>query len=458
MLVVSLVTLGSPEQLTGGYLYHRRMAEAAPITDARVEFVSARWTSNPLAARGDVVVVDSIAAAVVAPWSWRYDSSPGDRRVRRPPLAAILHQPPGGIDHGRLHRAVQAPLDRWFYRRCRLLLAASAALADELVAEHRLPAERVVVVAPGSDVAPVPAELPDLRSGRAVAFLSVGNWMARKGTLELLDAFAGVDRDRGNPASGRARRRRTAVQRPRACSPREPPTSSTGSCTTVRSPAPKSRGCTETADAFVLPSYREPYGTVYGEALAAGLPVVGWRAGNLPHLADDGREGDHRPTRRRRRSDAQPCTAWRPTTSGEPDSAPLPANVAAGCRPGTTQPTSSSASSDGWRKAVEPPQHGSGGPDVEAGDAGVLDVHAPRHVVGRGERPGHGRLDRADVSDDDDDTGGSVPQQIGAGLADTLGRASPTARRPRAPLIGSDRHRSHTSAGTDDSDRPSSSP
>jgi glycosyltransferase involved in cell wall biosynthesis len=30
---------------------------------------------------------------------------------------------------------------------------------------------------------------------------------------------------------------------------------------------------------------------VYGEALAAGVPVVGWRAGNLPHLATDGVEG-----------------------------------------------------------------------------------------------------------------------------------------------------------------------
>jgi glycosyltransferase involved in cell wall biosynthesis len=40
-----------------------------------------------------------------------------------------------------------------------------------------------------------------------------------------------------------------------------------------------------------LPSWREPYGTVYGEALAAGLPVVGWRAGNLPHLVSDGVEG-----------------------------------------------------------------------------------------------------------------------------------------------------------------------
>ncbi len=35
----------------------------------------------------------------------------------------------------------------------------------------------------------------------------------------------------------------------------------------------------------------ETYGTVYGEALAAGLPAVGWRAGNLPNLVTDGREG-----------------------------------------------------------------------------------------------------------------------------------------------------------------------
>jgi glycosyltransferase involved in cell wall biosynthesis len=44
-------------------------------------------------------------------------------------------------------------------------------------------------------------------------------------------------------------------------------------------------------DAFVLPSYEEPYGTVWGEAMAAGLPVVGWHAGNLPFLADHEREG-----------------------------------------------------------------------------------------------------------------------------------------------------------------------
>src|SRR5690606_12545884 len=47
----------------------------------------------------------------------------------------------------------------------------------------------------------------------------------------------------------------------------------------------------QAADVFVLPSIKEPYGTVYGEAMAFGLPVVGWRAGNLPYLAEHEREG-----------------------------------------------------------------------------------------------------------------------------------------------------------------------
>ena len=45
------------------------------------------------------------------------------------------------------------------------------------------------------------------------------------------------------------------------------------------------------ADVFVLLSYAETYGTVFGEALAAGVPTVGWRSGNLANLIEDGREG-----------------------------------------------------------------------------------------------------------------------------------------------------------------------
>jgi glycosyltransferase involved in cell wall biosynthesis len=45
------------------------------------------------------------------------------------------------------------------------------------------------------------------------------------------------------------------------------------------------------ADLFVLPSRWETYGTAYTEAMDAGLPVIGWRSGNLPHLVDDGKQG-----------------------------------------------------------------------------------------------------------------------------------------------------------------------
>jgi glycosyltransferase involved in cell wall biosynthesis len=283
MFVVSLVTLGSPDQLTGGYLYHRRMAEAARDHDARIDFASPRLTHDPLVARADVILIDSIAAATVAPWLAR-------PRRRDRPLAAILHQPPGGIDHGGLRRAAQSRLDRVLYKRCALLIAASTALRDELVDVHGLPPAHIEVVPPGRDVAPPPGERRELRAGRNAALLSVGNWVERKGTLQLLDAFAHlppgvatlhlVGRDDIEP-------RYTARVRARLRAP------DLIGRVVVHGSVPREEVAIlyASSDVFVLPSLREPYGTVYGEAMAAGLPVVGWRAGNLPNLAEHRRHG-----------------------------------------------------------------------------------------------------------------------------------------------------------------------
>jgi hypothetical protein len=80
-LVLCLVTLGDPERLTGGYLYHLRMAEAAPAHGARIEFVSFPERAFPLGAlaaprvfdrvralRPQALLLDSIAAAFAGPW------------------------------------------------------------------------------------------------------------------------------------------------------------------------------------------------------------------------------------------------------------------------------------------------------------------------------------------------------------------------------------------------------
>jgi glycosyltransferase involved in cell wall biosynthesis len=291
ILTVSLVTLGDPGRLTGGYRYHRRMAELAPSCGAAVRFVSFPERPFPLPAlagravlrqaRGDVVVLDSIAAAFLGPWL-----------PRRPPVPLVgsLHQPPGGIDHGPPRRGVQAALDRMAYRRARLLLVASAALGEELAAAgYRR--ERLRVVPPGRDLpAGAVGRRGDLRRGRRAGLLCVANWLRPKGVLELLEATAQLPDGLATlhlAGDDRADRRYGARVRARLARP------DLAGRVVVHGPLPAERVATlyQQADVFVLPSLRETYGTVWGEAMAAGLPVVGWRAGNLPHLATDGRDG-----------------------------------------------------------------------------------------------------------------------------------------------------------------------
>src|SRR4029453_8599421 len=91
ILTVSLVTLGDPSRLTGGYRYHRRMAELAPACGAEVRFVSFPERPFPLPAlagpavlrqtrAADVLALDSIAAAFLAPWLLRRPGPPGAGR------------------------------------------------------------------------------------------------------------------------------------------------------------------------------------------------------------------------------------------------------------------------------------------------------------------------------------------------------------------------------------------
>jgi glycosyltransferase involved in cell wall biosynthesis len=292
VLVVSLVTLGDPGRLTGGYLYHRRMAELAAGQDAELRFVSVPRRPFPLpaldgagvlrratAGGAEVLVLDSIAAAFLGPWL----------AARPPPLPLVgsLHQPPGGIDHGPLRRAVQAPLDRLAWRRAALLLAASEDLAARVEAAG-LDGGRIRVVPPGRDVAAAPGPpAGDLRRGRRAALLCVANWVERKCVLETLEALARLEPDLATlhlAGDDRADARYAATVRARIARP------DLAGRVVVHGPVPVERVAAlyQAADVFVLPSLREPYGTVWGEAMAAGLPVVGWRAGNLPHLAGDG--------------------------------------------------------------------------------------------------------------------------------------------------------------------------
>jgi glycosyltransferase involved in cell wall biosynthesis len=294
-LLAALITLGDPGRLTGGYLYHRRLAELAPRHGARLDFVSFPDRPFPVAlldaptvlhnvrrSGAEVIVLDSIAAAFCGPWF----------ALRAPPLPMVgmLHQPPGGIDHGPLRTYVQARLDRLAYTRAKRLLIASDSLAEDLRNAGE-PVERLRVVPPGRDVAASQGPPPsDLRQGRHAAFLCVGNWLERKGILALLEAFAALDDDAATlHLVGDTQAETTYAQRVRARLAQP----DLHGRVVVHGPLALGHVAAmyAAADVFVLPSLKEPYGTVYGEAMAFGLPVVGWRAGNLPYLAEHDREG-----------------------------------------------------------------------------------------------------------------------------------------------------------------------
>ena len=283
MVVISLVTRGSPTQVTGGHLYHRRMAEAAASRGAEIEFISVPWFRDPLRGARGLVLVDSLAAWAVAPYVVA-------RQRRRSPIAAILHQPPGGVGQGPLRTTLQRPFDQALYRRCDLLIAASTALGRALADDYGLPAERICVVEPGSDLPVDRSASGDLRHGRRIALLCVSNWLPNKGVLELLEAVAALPPDHVTlHLAGRSD---------------VDPSYSAKVGARLRDPDLAGRVVVHGAvtrddvgrlyggaDVFVLPSYAETYGTVFAEALSAGLPTVGWRSGNLPNLIEDGREG-----------------------------------------------------------------------------------------------------------------------------------------------------------------------
>ena len=291
-LRVALVTLGDPAALTGGYLYHRRMASAATTNNAALSFVSFPDRRFPFPAlagpsvarqiheqRPDVVALDSIAAAFAAPWLRRFPS----------PLAAIIHQSPGGVGHGHVRSVIQRKLDAIAYRRCDRIMIASETLIDELK-DQAIEPEKIVFVAPGRDVAATKDAALDLRRGRKSAALCVANWSEHKGIVELLRVFTMVpeplctlhlvgDEDvdpRYTARVGELLAREDLAEKVVRHGPL---------------PSDEVGAMYRAADMFVLPSMREAYGTVYGEALAAGLPVVGWNLGNLAHLARHERDG-----------------------------------------------------------------------------------------------------------------------------------------------------------------------
>ena len=186
-------------------------------------------------------------------------------------------------------RSLRRRLDVATYRACDLVVTPGPIIADLLASEHGLEPHRIEVIEPGCDLAHT-AGVPALRGRRRLGLLSVANWLPNKGIVELLDAVAGLPSEdvtlhlagRSDVASDYTERVRSRIER-----------ADLVDRVVVHGglDSPAVAALLAGADAFAFPSRLETYGTAAAEALAAGVPIVGWRTPHLCALVEDQVEG-----------------------------------------------------------------------------------------------------------------------------------------------------------------------
>jgi glycosyltransferase involved in cell wall biosynthesis len=289
MPATSLVFLvpGDLDSVTGGYGYDRQMIAGLRQAGRTVDVIKLDagfpWPDSAAldhAARqlaaiqdGATVVVDGLA----------FGAMPGlvEQHAERLRWVALVHHPLA------LETGLSAQQRRALFNSEQRALASaqgvivtSPATAREL-SRYGVAAERVHVVTPGTDTAPLAVGSAADPGHRVLSFLCVATLIPRKGHAVLIEALRGLqDRAWTLHCVGSATRDvatadalRVAIADHRL-----------GDRVHLHGevPADALQALYGRADAVVLPSHHEGYGMALAEALAHGLPVVSTTAGAIP--------------------------------------------------------------------------------------------------------------------------------------------------------------------------------
>jgi glycosyltransferase involved in cell wall biosynthesis len=250
-----LLVSGDVARRTGGNLYDRRMERACRRAGVRLRIVPVRSTAQARSElrrlRPRVIVIDSIAISIAAPLVGWARSDLGARVI------LLMHMP----TRTRGARALLRAADR--------VVAVSSDLARAL-ARQGAPRSRVSVIPPGCDGVPHVARRT--RKGRdgTLRVLAVANWSPMKGIATLVAAAAHVPSVHldlvGDTGKGPYQSAVRVLIRANGIGDRVVVHGALDEHALARRYAD--------ADVFALPTVREGYGIVFGEALAHGLPVI----------------------------------------------------------------------------------------------------------------------------------------------------------------------------------------
>jgi glycosyltransferase involved in cell wall biosynthesis len=280
---------GRLDQITGGYLYDRRIVEGLRATGWKVAVreLPGRFPDGDETARragtvalatlaeGSAVAIDGLALAAFAECL--------GAAVPRLRLVAMVHHKLAletGLPAATAARF--AALERRLLPLFRGVICPSTQTADAVAADG-VARQRIAIVPPGTDRPAVAARRP--RTG-PLRLLAVGSVTPRKGHLVLIEALsrlAGEDwrltcigsLTRDPPTVAALRR---AIQRYRL-----------GARVNLAGEWPPARlgEAYAEADIFILPSFYEGYGMAYAEAMAHGLPIVATQAGAIPETVPE---------------------------------------------------------------------------------------------------------------------------------------------------------------------------
>jgi glycosyltransferase involved in cell wall biosynthesis len=284
-----LVVPGRLDTRTGGYGYDRRLIagladlgwqasvreldDSFPRPTARALDEAVRVLADIPA--GTTVVVDGLALGGMP--------SEVEREGARLQVVALVHHPLAaetGIDS--VTAAAMALAERRALAASRLVIVTSGTTARAL-AEYDVPVNRVVVVPPGTDRAP----LARGSGGGQLHLLVVAALIPRKGFEVLWRALATlVELDWTLTVVGSLDRDAATVARARKCLRDDGLEGRVFLAGEASDSAVADHY--DRADVFVLPTLYEGYGMAVAEALARGLPVVSTPTGGIGELLSDG--------------------------------------------------------------------------------------------------------------------------------------------------------------------------
>jgi len=269
---------GDPAQLTGGYVYARRLIDALPATGwfahpVRLPDGFPSPTPNDLAATHDVLSQLPRDAVVLAD-GLAFGALPRDMLESLDlNFVALVHHPLA--DESGLSPALAETLrrsEREALSTTRAVVAPSPHTAETLIRDYGVARESMFIAPPGTDPA------PRARGHTPPRLLTVATLTYRKGHDVLIAALAQIkDLDWSSVLVGSLERDPVVATNIQMLVKEH------GLAARITLAGELSDAALDAAyDAsslFVLPSRHEGYGMVFAEALARGLPIVACAAG-----------------------------------------------------------------------------------------------------------------------------------------------------------------------------------